>query len=93
MTVAAALGLYQLGARLHGAARAFRRSLVEGAFRETGYDMHEWDARRYEPSLDRIRTNLTADEIEAAVAEGCEWSLDHAMDVATKTMAGARAGR
>jgi hypothetical protein len=92
MTVAAGSGRYELGARLHGAARAFRTSLVEGPFRETGYDMHEWDARRYEPSLERIRTNLTAPEFEAAVAEGSGWSLDQAADVATTIMAGARIG-
>ena len=93
MTVASSLGLYQLGARLHGAAHAFRTSLVEGAFSETGYEMHEWDARRYEPSLDRIRTNLTAEELEVAVAEGGAWSLDDAIDEATTAMAGARTDR
>jgi predicted ATPase/DNA-binding SARP family transcriptional activator len=93
MTVAADSGRYQLGARLHGAARAFRTSLVEGSFSETGYDMHEWDARRYEPSLDRISTNLTDQEFETAVAEGNGWSLDQAIEVATTTMAGARIGR
>lgn len=90
MTVAAGMDRFLLGARLHGAARAFRTSLVEGPFRETGYDMHEWDARRYEPSLDRIRTNLTAKEFETAVTEGSGWSLDQAVDVATTTMAGSR---
>ena len=52
--------------------------------------MHEWDARRYEPSLDRIRTNLTAREFETAVTEGSGWSLDQAVDVATTTMADSR---
>jgi hypothetical protein len=55
--------------------------------------MHEWDVRRYEPSLDRIRTNLTAQEFEAALNEGRKWSLDHAVDVATTEMIGPRTDR
>ena len=62
-------------------------------FPETGDDMHEWDARRHEPSLDLIRTNLTAQNFEAAVTEDREWSIDQGVDRATTTTVGIRSGR
>jgi hypothetical protein len=79
LTMAADLGRYDLGARLHGAATAFRTRMAEVY---GGYDMHDWEAVPYRASLGEIRRRLAPAAFDAAVSEGSEWTLEEALAAA-----------